>query len=137
MEEYNYTLIISQYWHSYHYFIVKFNKETFIIQMQELTKELDKRKGGGDGNSHIETSDPFYNYNNGTIRSRYNVNSNGDIYFIQGKYVNYLQQVIQRSISDNRYSQQGFKKKSMLEDISNNHNYDQIFKIIEKYFEIA
>jgi len=137
MNEYKYTLIISQYWHSYHYFIVKCNEKTFVKQMQELTLELDNYKGGGIENNHISQSDPFYSCGSGEIRSRYNVNANGDIYFINSCYVNNLQGVIQRSISDTKYSRQGFKKKSVLEDISKNHNYNEIFKIIEKHFEIA
>ena len=135
--DYKYTLIISQYYHSYHYFIVKFNKETFIKQMQELTIELDKYKGGGNENNHISQSDPFYHYGSEEIRSRYNVNANGDIYFINAVYVNYLQQFIQRSIEDTKYSIQGFKKKAILEEISINHDYNEIFVIIEKHFEIA
>ena len=131
-----FTLIISQYYHSYHYFIVKCNEGKFIKQMQYLTIELDKYKGGGIENKHTSQSDPFYG-DLTQIRSRYNVNANGDIYFINSCYVNNLQGVIQRSISDTSYGRQGFKKKSVLNDIEKNHNYNEIFKIIEKHFEIA
>jgi len=134
--KYKYTLIISQYYHSYHYFIVKCNEGEFIKQMQDLTIELDKYKGGGIENNHTSQSDPFYG-DLTEIRSRYNVNANGDIYFINSCYVNNLQGVIQRSISDTSYGRQGFKKKSVLNDIEKNHNYNEIFKIIEKHFEIA
>lgn len=133
--KFKFTLIISQYYHSWHYFIVEHNEETFIKQMQELTKELDKYKGGGIGDKRINQSDPYYG-DLGTIRYRYNVNANGDIYFINSHSVNDLQQIIQRDINDTRYSRQGFKKKAITDDINKNHNYNDVSKIINKYFEI-
>jgi hypothetical protein len=104
--------------------------------MQELTMELDKYKGEGENDKHIPHSDPFY-CNNEEIRSRYNVNANGDIYFINSKYANYLQQFIQREINDTKYSRQGFKKRSVIDAINKNHYYNDVMKIIEKHFEIA
>lgn len=134
--QYKYTLIISQYYHSYHYFIVKCNEKTFVKQMQDLTMELDKYKGGGIENKHISQSDPFY-CESKEVRHRYNVNGNGDIYFINSCSANNLQEIVQRSISDTRYSRQGFKKKAILDDINKNHNYRDIASIIKKHFEVA
>lgn len=138
MSDYRYTLIISQYWHSYHYFIVKFNENTFVKQMQELTKELDKHKGGGVNDNHaITQSDPFYEYQDKEIHRRYNVNGNGDIYFLNSISANKCQEIIQNSISETKFSRQGFKKKAITDDINKNHSYGDIAKIIKKHFEIA
>jgi len=138
MEDYNYTLIISQYWHSYHYFIVKFNKETFIKHMQELTIELDNHKGNGINDKHaITQSDPFYEYKDNDIHRRYNVNGNGDIYFLNSKYVDYLQGEIRGYEDTARQGARGYKRKSVIEDISKNHNKNKVYEIIKKHFEIA
>ena len=138
MSDYRYTLIISQYWHSYHYFIVKFNESTFVKQMQEFTKELDKHKGSGANDKHaITESDPFYKFSDDEIRHRYNVNGNGDIYFLNSCSVNNLQEIIQQSIRETAYSRQGFKKKVITEDINKNHDYRDIVQIIKKHFELA
>lgn len=134
--KYKYTLIISQYYHSYHYFLVKCNEETLINQMQDLTLELDKYKGNGEQDRHIYNSDPFYSAK-GDIRQRYNVNGNGDIYFINSTHANYLQEFIQKTISETKYSRKGFKKKVILDNIAKNHNYSEVAKIIEKHFKIA
>lgn len=138
MEDYNYTLIISQYWHSYHYFIVKFDKDTFVKQMQEVTKELDKHKGNGIADKHaITESDPFWEYKDKEIHMRYNVNGNGDIYFLNSCSANKCQETIQNSISETKFSRQGFKKKSIIDDVDKNHSYGDISKIIKNHFEIA
>lgn len=137
MNEYKYTLIISQYYHSYYYFLVNFNKETFVKQMQELTVELNKYKSGGKHSVDIEESDPFYHYEDNKIRYRYNVNADGDIYFINSRYVNYLQSVIREYQETARLLSRGYKKKEINKDISENHNYNKVFEIVGKYFEIA
>ncbi|OOM17157.1 hypothetical protein CLSAB_18770 [Clostridium saccharobutylicum] len=137
MNDYRYTLIISQYYHSYHYFIVEFNKDTFVKQMQELTKELNKYKSGNKEHTDIEQSDPFYNYEDNKIRYRYNVNADGDIYFLNAKYVNWLQGQIREYQNTARQMNKGYKKKSVLDAIWEHHNYDKVFKIIEKHFTIA
>jgi hypothetical protein len=105
--------------------------------MQELTIELNNYKSGGKDSVDTKQSDPFYQYADGEIRHRYNVNADGDIYFINGGYVNYLQSVIREYAMDARRMAQGFKKKKVLEDIWKFHNYDKVFEIIEKHFEIA
>jgi hypothetical protein len=104
--------------------------------MQELTRELDKYKGSGEVNKHISQSDPFY-CDSKEVRHRYNVNGNGDIYFINSCSANNLQEFIQKSISDTRYGRQGFKKKAILDDINKNHNYSDISSIIKKHFEVV
>lgn len=135
--DYKYTVIISQYYHDRCYFVVEFNKETFITQMQNCTKELDMYKSNFLGSmKDIEKSDPWYSANH-EIRSRYNVNSHGDIYYLNTFFVNRTQELIQKDIRDSNYGRQGFKKKQVLEDVRKNHNYSTIFEIIKKHFKIA
>lgn len=139
MKTYKYILIVSQYWHSYYMFAVKAPEDDKLIEkMQQCTIELDKYKGGGVNNDHaIKASDPFYDYKDNKIRRRYNVNGNGDIYFIMrdtiqellDQYEYHLYQCIQMS--------KGYKRKAVIEDISNNHNYEKVKEIVTKYFEMA
>jgi hypothetical protein len=71
------------------------------------------------------------------IRSRYNVNDSGDIYFIQSKYANYCKCVAIEYAEDSRREGVGFKQKKVLDAISKNHDPRKVNEIIKKYFEIA
>lgn len=136
--EYRVTLIISQYYHSYHYFIVMIpNNVNFIRTLREFTKELDCYKGS---TRCLKNSDVFYYEETDEIEHRYNVNSNGDIYFLNFCTSNAAQQYIQKSIhetNETRYFRRGYKKKSVLEDIRKHHDYDKVREIVEKHFVIA
>ena len=145
MKTYKYILIVSQYWHSYYMFAVKAPEDDKLIEkMQQCTIELDKYKGGGVNNYHaIKTSDPFYDYKDNKIRSRYNVNSNGNIYFIMRntiqelkyQYEYYLGQCVQ--MSKLYKMSEGYMKKLVHKKISNNHNCEKVREIVTKYFEMV
>lgn len=138
MDEYKFTLIVSQYYHDYHYFIVEFDKNTFFDNMRALTIDLDRYKGGGENSRHAVTeSDPFYYEKSEKIYRRYNVNGNGDIYFLNFAYVNTVQQEIQKMIRESRYARQGFKKRAVIEAIGKCHSYNDVAKIIQKHFKIV
>ena len=133
--EYRVTLIISQYYHSYHYFIVMIpNDVNYIRTLREFTEELDSYKGS---TRCLKDSDVFYYKETNKIKHRYNVNSNGDIYFLNFCTSNAAQQYIQKSIHETRYFRRGYKKKSVLEYISKHHDYDKVREIVEKHFVIA
>lgn len=133
--EYRVTLIISQYYHSYHYFIVMIpNDVNYIRTLREFTEELDSYKGS---TRCLKNSDVFYYKETNKIKHRYNVNSNGDIYFLNFCTSNAAQQYIQKSIHETRCFRRGYKKKSVLEYISKHHDYDKVREIVEKHFVIA
>lgn len=136
--EYKYILIVSQYYHDYHYFIVNMpEKNNYIKVLREFTVELDKHKSNLKEDYSIEPGDPFYYKETDKIYRRYNVNSYGDIYFINTVYANKAQEEIQAMIYQTTYERQGFKKKSVLEEIRKNHRYEDVAQIVKKYFEIA
>lgn len=132
---YKYTLIISQYYHSYHQFIVKYD-DNFLDNARKFVRELiTYKRGFYDDIEYLGDLD--YKYKNNTIKQRYNINDYGDIYFINHN-------TIQNLIHDvNEYNKKcielskGYKRKIVQENIFNHHNYDRIKEIVQKYFDIV
>ena len=140
MKTYKYILIVSQYWHSYHMFIVEAPcDEELIKKLQLCTIELDRYKGDGVNSYSVakRLSDPFYDLKDNEIRSRYNVNGNGDIYFILRNTVQELMDQYEYYLDKCAQMSKGYKKKTLLEEISNNHSYSKVKEIVTKYFEMA
>ena len=140
MKTYKYILIVSQYWHSYHIFAVEAPEDGKLIEkMQQCTIELDKYKGGGVNSDHVlrKVSDPFYDYKDNKIRPRYNVNGNGDIYFIMRNTIQELMDKQEYYLDECAQMSKGYKKKALLEDIANNHDYEKVKEIVTKYFKMA
>lgn len=135
--QYNYTLIISQYYHDYHYFIVKTpNKENYIDVLRKFTIQLVDYKSSGEEKDNSK-GDPFYYSKKDEIRERYNVNSYGDIYFINFYTANGAMEKVRGYEQISNRAKKGYKKKYILEAIENNHDYYKIRKIVEEYFCIA
>ena len=131
-----YTLIISQYGYSRHMYIVKFIPETFLQNAMNLATELETYKRDKDDERAIEFGDLKY-FKENNIASRYNVNDQGDIYFINAMYVNYLMGESIEYYDCSRRESAGFKKKSEQEAIREHHNGSKVMEILKKYFEIA
>ena len=131
-----YCLIISQYYHSRHSFIVRLKKD-FITQARGLVKELEEYKR--------ENNDREYRYgdlentdNEGKIRFRYNVNDEGDIYFINSKFANRLKDfAVEYGVQSYKEAHRGYIAKRILEKVSIHHNFDKVYEIVNKYFEIV
>ncbi|PWW37364.1 MULTISPECIES: hypothetical protein [Paenibacillus] len=135
---YKYTVIISQYYHTRHIFIVQHDEKTFLDSARELTEELMdyKREADCEREKYLGDLDPKYS-DGREIRSRYNVNDSGDIYFIQTVYAN---RAMEFGIEYNETSireSRGFKSKKIQEAIYNHHSYKTVFEIVKKHFEIA
>ena len=136
MADYKYTLIVSQYDYSRHMYIVKHDPKTFIQNAKNLVIELEKYKRDEDDKKDIVFGDLTY-FRQEDISSRYNINDQGDIYFINAVYANYL---IGEAIEYYEYSRResaGFKKKMAKEAIQKHHNGLEIKTILRKYFEIV
>lgn len=134
---FKYTLIISQYIYSRHFFIVK-HDENFIENARKFSLELMAHKRSEE---HWKTDfflgdlDPKY-VGDGK-RDRYNVNDAGDIYFIQSNYANYCMCESWSYRDDTRRESRGFQKKVDTERVNKHHRYDDVKAILNKYFEIA
>lgn len=140
MTKYKYTLIISQYYHSYHMFIVKFDEDKYYNQMREFTKELCKYKRGNDEwykDKNLEVGDCFYYEEQEEPRFRYNVNDCGDIYFLNFRNISSALYDMKKYFEEEKKASQGYKRKVVLEEIFKYHNKDKIFEIVKSIYEIA
>lgn len=133
--EFKYTLLVSQYYHSRHMFIVK-HKEDFLEQAKKCATELIKYKRESGSEREISLGDLTY-FEDDTIRSRYNINDQGDIYFIQGHYIQSLMADVLNYNEVSANQKRGRIKKAVLNDVAEHHQLSEITKIVEKYFEVA
>ncbi|ADZ82536.1 hypothetical protein [Cellulosilyticum lentocellum] len=133
MSDYKYTLITSQYWHSYHMFIVAFNEESFIEQAKNMSRELIEYKGPS---TRDYLGDLEYNYETPEIRQRYNINEQGDIYIQNFINLSVALRWMKKYIGEEDNASKGYKKKEIKKDIEEHHRFEKVKEIVEKYFEI-
>ena len=134
--DFKYTLIVSQYYHSRHCFIVEFNPKTFIEQAKKLTSDLQKLKRQAGSEHDIDYGDLTYKQAD-EIYSRYNINDSGDIYFINSMYSSHLMGVACGYQADSIRESRGYIKAAIKERIYEHHLDYVVRKIVEKYFKIA
>jgi hypothetical protein len=135
---YKYTLIISQFFHSRHMFIVK-HDEKFLINAKKCTEELIKYKRDENyprTEMYLGDLDPKF-CKPDEIKPRYNINDRGDIYFIQSEYANYCKDVAIEYHEHSLRESKGYQRKAVTEAISKYHDYLKFKEIVERYFEIA
>lgn len=142
---YEYVLITSQYYHSRHSFIVKYDKDTFLEDARALVTDLFalKRAEGyvcRDRYPFGDLDDKFYRENG----SRHNINDAGDIYFIKHERANYLSHIVSDYDNQSRLDlkHSGYDKrtktfKNILAKIEKHHNYRDVVGIVMKHFEVA
>jgi hypothetical protein len=119
-------------------FIVK-HDEKFLENAKEFAVELMGYKRGDDyhkDNKYLGDFDPKY-CKQDEIRSRYNINDRGDIYFIQSEYRNYCKDVANEYYETSLRESRGYQRKAVKEALSKNHDYRKVKEIVEKHFEIA
>jgi len=136
MENFKYTLIVSQYRYSRHSFLVKHNPDTFLEQAKELTAELEAYKRPPACDMEIDYGDLTYKSPD-KIYMRYNVNDWGDIYFISSFYANRLMRDAIEYADTSRRECRGYQKKSHVESVDKHHNYNAVEAIVKKHFEIV
>ncbi len=133
-------LIVSQYRHSYHTFIVKVPEDItdFKSMLLGVTAELEKYKRDKSNTKEIHYGDLEYLLDNTKeIFHSYNINDDGDIYIRIYKSIDRLKDIAcYYRLEAHKYSR-GYKRKEVISDINEHHNYNRIREIIEKYFEIA
>lgn len=140
MSEYKYTLIISQYYHSYNMFLVKFDENRYYDQMREFTKKLCEYKRGNCEwykDKSLEVGDCFYYEKQEEPRFRYNVNDSGDIYFLNFRNASSALYDMKKYFEEEKRASQGYKRKAVLEEISKYHSENKIFEIVKSIYEIA
>jgi hypothetical protein len=131
---FKYTLIISQFYHSRHCFIVK-HDENFIETAKKFALELIQHKRFRETDRPPSIGD--LEYATDKIRPRYNVNDQGDIYFIQSDYANYLMDVTHDYVRDSIRESRGYQSKEVTGQISKHHFSKDVTAIVKKYFELA
>lgn len=140
MENIKYSLIISQYRHSYHTLIVKVPNDiaTFKSCLLGVVEELERYKRDSKDTREIHYGDLEYLLDdNKEIFYSYNVNDAGDIYIRNHSSINRLKDDAIYYKKNEYIKGRGRIANYVLEDISEHHNYNRIYEIIEKYFEIA
>jgi len=134
---YKYTLIVSQYSHSRHMYIVKHDPETFIETAKNFARELmSYKRGTNEAVEDKDLGDLVYNPT-AEIRSRYNINDYGDIYFINGQYANRLMEEAGNYYVDCYRECRSYVKKELERRIYEHHNGRNVTEILKKYFEIV
>lgn len=134
---FKYSVTTSQYGYSYHSFICKFDVKTFMENAKSMARELivyranDGRKVDNDA-----LGDLTY-WEKKTIRSTYNVNAAGDIYFRNCDTLERAREIVQEWDKQAKSMKGVFRRKGMAEAIRKHHNVKKIKAIIEKYFEIV
>ncbi|WP_017814431.1 hypothetical protein [Paenibacillus shenyangensis] len=139
MPGYKYTLIVSQLYFSRHFFIVHHNDE-FLETARNFTEEvvLYKRGVRPEWNDvKITHGDLALEYCMNGIRSRYNVNDVGDIYFIQANTTDVCIDSIMYYHEESIRGMRGYQSKKVLENIENYHEYHRLKEIVEKHFSIV
>lgn len=133
--EYKYTLIVSQYYHSRHTFIVH-HTEDFIERAKKFAAELIvyKRDEGSEEGMYLGDLDYI---KDDKIRSRYNINDQGDIYFIQSGYAHFLKdRAVEFSTVSDRENR-GYQSQRITDAIAEHHSYRKIKEIVKRHFKIA
>lgn len=133
--KYNYTLIISQYYHSRHFFIVQ-HTDDFLKRAKLCADELMLYKRDEGDTRELYAGDIDYDKTS-EIRVRYNINDAGDIYFIQSNYANYLASESRKYLEDSIRESKGYQEKKITDQISEHHDYSHISKIVQKHFDLA
>lgn len=134
---FKYTIIISQYYHSRHIFIVNHDAD-FIQKARSFAKELMLYKRDADNQRVMYLGDLDPEYSDGkSIRPRYNINDSGDIYFIQSNYVNYCKDVAIEYHDTSKREARGFQSKRVTDEIGSHHDYRRVKEIVERHFEIV
>ncbi len=140
MNENRYCLIVSQYKHSYHSFIVKVPTDiaTFKSCLLGVTEELEKYKRDETDTREIHFGDLEYLLDdNKEIFYSYNVNDIGDIYIRNHTSINRLKEdACYYMLEAYKYSR-GYKSQKVMEEIYSHHEYRKVKEIIEKYFRLA
>lgn len=133
MADYKYSLVISQYYHSRHSFIVEY-PNNFINTCEKFLEDIEDYKRGNRkqpyqyGDFGYRTTDKVF--------QRYNVNDEGDIYVINSCSINYLKDIAEKYAIDSYRESRQYIKKSVIEEISKHHDYFKISTIVDKHFNV-
>jgi hypothetical protein len=131
-----FVLIISQYYYSRHYFIVRPDESTYMQKAQSFLTELEAYKRDKNNKECTYYGDMCEKYFTGVGR-RYNVNDSGDVYFIPVASVTGAVEIIKKYQDDSRREAAGFQRKAVKQAIQEHHNTTKITEIVSKYFEIV
>lgn len=134
---FQYAVITSQYGYSYHSYICRMDLKNYLDNAKGLARELIVyRAGDGRKVEDDDLGDLTY-HKNKTIRSSYNVNAQGDIYFRNVNTLDEARKIVEHMNEQAKDSRKTFRRKGMSEDIRKYHNDKKIEAMVSKYFEIV
>lgn len=131
--DYKYCLVVSQYYHSYHMAIVEID-ENFLKKARTFVSELEKHKRDTD------YKPPYYGdldqkYERDEFRHRYNLNDEGDMYFILSDSANDILYDHMKYLEQEKQLSRQFKKKTVIEAIQKHHDKNVFYEIVKKHFK--
>lgn len=133
MIKYKYCLIISQYYHSRHAFIVEYPND-YISTCEKFLEDIEDYKRGNRKQPY-QYGDFGYRKTD-EIFPRYNVNDEGDIYIINSCSIANLMDWAKRYFLDSYKESRPYIRKNILKEIEEHHDFDKISSIVEKHFNV-
>lgn len=133
-----FVIITSQYWDEGHIFLCEYNDD-FIDRAKRTVEQLEdyKREEGN-------TKDYYYGdlkyFNENEIRSRYNLNDSGDIYFVMAWSTRDLVEKHKKQLEEAekyRRGRRGRRAKRIINECDKHHSYKEIARIIEDNFKMV
>lgn len=134
---FQYAVITSQYGYSYHSFICRFDKDTFMDNAKALVRELIQYREGTERTLDKDDLGDLTYHKKKTIRAKYNINANGDIYFRNKDTIEEARSTVEMWQKEAKESRRAFRRKGMSEAIRKHHNPKKIEALVSKYFEIV
>ena len=139
MDNIKYVLIVSQYYYSHHCFVVSAEEENFREKALTLIEKLEDYKRDNKGIPYHYGSERSEAYTN--ISYRWNVNDEGDIYFIPcGSLTDAMVVAEEYSTELNKLKKcKGIKAarwREIEKAIDNHHLYSRIRDIVYSVFKV-
>ncbi|HBG2133335.1 TPA: hypothetical protein KPJ62_003697 [Clostridioides difficile] len=130
---YKYTLIVSRYYYSCHTFIVRFEENDFIENYLNFAKELYTYMKGEDDIKKLDLSV----FNGNRPKRKYIVKDiHSELYIISSPYIDYFKGIA-KEYEKKALVLKRFAVSEKIKNIaSNNHSYNRIEEIVNKYFTI-
>lgn len=132
---FKYAVITSQYGYSWLSYICTMDLKSYIENAKKVTRDLIAHRS--DDKRDAEYLGGLKGAEKQAIKGRYNVNSNGDIYFINANTLEEARDIVAEMNARCNSTKASFNRKGMTESIRKFHKYEDITAIIAKHFEIV
>lgn len=135
--EVKYILIVSQYYHSRHFFVIStdFEDADYYRAARDLIVDLEAHKRDRSVVRPPQYGDMDQEYFRGKTR-RYNINDSGDIYFIPCYSMEQVLNISKEFWEHSKRDSRGYIKNVIQKQIGDHHFYSDIRKLVAEHFTI-